>query len=71
MNMFLKLIKLSKFNTMKDYHDLHLKVNVFLFDSVFKDFRKESVISLKLGPSNFSSTAAYSWHSMLKFTDLI
>ena len=40
MNMFLTFAKILKINTMEDYHDLHLVVNVLLLASVFKTFRK-------------------------------
>ena len=51
MNIFLTFGKIKKKNTMKDYHDLYLVVNVLLLASVFKTFRKESINYFELNPA--------------------
>ena len=43
-----------KMNTMKDYHDLYLKVDVLLLTCVFETFRKESISSFELDPPGYS-----------------
>ena len=55
-------------NTMKGYHDLHLKVDVLLLACMFETFRKESINSFKLGPAHYLSIPGYSKYVMLRFT---
>ena len=43
-------------DTMKDYHDLYLKVDVLLLTCVFETFRKESLNSFELDPAYYLST---------------
>ena len=57
-------------NTMRDYHDLYLKVDVLLLAYVFEIFRKESINCFKLDSAHYISTSGFSWDAMLKFTDL-
>ena len=57
-------------NTMKDYHDLYLKVDVLLLACVFETFRKEFIKSLELDPARYISTPSYSWDAMLKFINV-
>ena len=57
-------------NTMKDYHDLHLKVDVFLLAYAFENFRKELMNSFELDSAHYLSTLGYSWNAMLRFSDL-
>ena len=39
----LNVLKAFKINIMKDFHNLHLKVDVLLLACVFETFRKESI----------------------------
>ena len=57
-------------NTMKDYHDLYLKVDVLLLACGFEIFRKESMNSIELDFAHYLSTLGYSWDAMLSFSDL-
>ena len=45
-----------KMNTMKNYHDLYLKVDVLLLACVFENFRKQSINSFELDPAHHLST---------------
>ena len=40
-----------RMNTMKDYHDLHLKIDLLWLAYVFETFRKEPIDSFELGPA--------------------
>ena len=62
--------KSFKMSTMKDYHDLYLKVDVLLLACVFETFWKESINSFELVPAQHLSILGYSWDAMLKFTDV-
>ena len=62
--------KSSVMNTMKDYHDLDLKVDVLLLACGFETFRKESMNSFELDFAHYLSTLGYSWDAMLSFSDL-
>ena len=57
-------------NTIKDYHDLYLKVDVLLLACGFETFRKESMNSFELDFAHYLSTLGYSWDAMLSFSDL-
>ena len=57
-------------NTMKDYHDLHLKVDVFLLACAFENSRKELMNSFELDSAHYLSTLGYSWNAMLRFSNL-
>ena len=57
-------------NTMKDYHDLYLKVDVLLLACGFETFRKGSMNSFELDFAHYLSTLDYSWDAMLSFSDL-
>ena len=52
-------------NTMKDYHDLYLKVDVLLLACVFETFRKESITSFELDPAHYLPIPSYTWDAML------
>ena len=49
-----------KMYTMKDYHDLYLKVNVLLLTCVFETFEKRIHNSFELDPAYYLSTPGYS-----------
>ena len=56
-------------NTIKDYHDLYLKVDVLLLACGFETFRKESMNSFELDFAHYLSTLGYSWDAILSFSD--
>ena len=49
----LNVQKTSKTNTIKDYHDLNLKVNVLLLSCMFETIRRESINSFELNPAHY------------------
>ena len=53
-------------NTMKDYHDLCLKVDVLLLACGFETFRKESMNSFELDSAYYLSTPDYIWDALLR-----
>ena len=57
-------------NTIKDYNDLYLKVDVLLLVCVFETGRKESINYFELALAHYLSTPGYSWDAMLRFTDV-
>ena len=66
----LNVRKAFKINTMKDYHDLYLKVDILKLGFLFETSRKESVNSFELDPAPYLSTPGYSWDVMLSLTDV-
>ena len=59
-----------KMDSVKDYYDLYMKINVLLLVCVFETFRKESIDSFKLDSTHYLSTSSYNWDAMLRFTDV-
>ena len=59
-----------KMNTMKDYHDLHLKINVLSLTCVSETFRKKSINSFELGLAHYLSATGCSCDGMLRFTEV-
>ena len=55
--------------TMKNYHKLYLKCDVFLLDDVFEKFRNNSLKNYGLCPSHYLSAPGLSWDVMLKITN--
>ena len=53
-------------NTVKDYHDLYLKVDVLLLACGFEIFRKESMNSCELDSAYYLSTPDYIWDALLR-----
>ena len=62
--------KAFKMNTMKDFYDLFLKVDVLLLVHVFETFRKVFINSFELDLADYLSTPGYSWDAMLRFADV-
>ena len=54
--------------TMKDYHDLYLRCDVFLLADVFEKFRNDSLKNYGLCLSYYLSAPALSWDAMLNMT---
>ena len=59
--------KAFRMKTMKDYHDLFLKVNALLLACMSETFRKESINYFELDPAHYLSTPGYNWKAMLIF----
>ena len=66
----LNVWKAFKMNAMKNYHDLHLKVDVLWLACVSETFRKESIHSFDLDSAHCLSTPGYSLDAIQKFTDV-
>ena len=66
---FLTVWKAFKMNTVKDSHDLYLKVDVLLLACVFKTKRKESIHSFQLDTVYFF-TPGYGGGEIPRFTDV-
>ena len=66
----LNVWKAFKMNSMKDYHNLYLKVEVLLLACVFETFRKVSINYFQLDPAHWLSTPGFSWDAILRFTDV-
>ena len=54
--------------TMKDYHDLYLRCDIFLLADVFEKFRNDSLKNYGLCLSYYLSAPALSWDAMLNMT---
>ena len=68
--LIVQLVKAFRMNTMKDYHDLYLKVDVLFMGCVFETFRKESINSFGLNPILYLSNSGYIWNVILRLTDI-
>lgn len=55
--------------TLKDYHDLYLKVDVLLLADVFETFREVCLKNYALDPAHYVSAPHLSWDAMLKSTE--
>ena len=56
--------------TMGEYHDLYLKTDVLLLESVFKNFRTICLEHYGLDPAHFYTSPGLSWKAMLKKTQV-
>ena len=54
--------------TMGDYHDLYLKLDVLLLADVFEKFRKTCLQYYKLDPCHYFTSPSLAWSAMLKMT---
>ena len=54
--------------TVKSYHGLYLKCEVFLLADVFEKFTNNSLMYYELFPSHYLSASCLSWDSMLNIT---
>jgi len=64
----LKVWNLTNCNTLKDYLEVYLTVDVFLLTDVFEAFREMSLKTYKLDPAHYFSAPGLSWDAMLKYT---
>ena len=64
----LDVCKTFRMNIMKDYHDLHLIIDISLSAYVFETFRKESINSFELGPTYCLSAPRYTWDAIERLT---
>ena len=59
-----------KMKSMGDYHDLYLKSDVLLLESVFENFRTICLQHYGLDPAHFYTSPGLSWQAMLKKTQV-
>ena len=57
-----------KINTMGDYHDLYLRIDVFLLADVFEKFINTCLDYYGLDPCHYFSSLGLSWDVMFKMT---
>ena len=57
-------------NTMGDYHDLYLKIDVLLLAGVFEKFVSTCLDYYGLDPCHYFSSPGLSWDAMLKMTKI-
>ena len=57
-----------KCQTLQDYHDLYLKIDVLLLADVFENFRKTCLKHYKLDPCHYYAAPGLSWDACLKET---
>ena len=62
------MLKMLKCNTMKDYHNHYLFIDMLLLADVFEYFRKMSLETYGLDPIHYYSSPGLSWDAMLKYT---
>ena len=60
-----------KMNTMGDYHDLYLKIDVLLLAGVFEKFINICLEYYGLDPCHYFSISGLSWSEMFKMTGVI
>ena len=56
--------------TMGDYHDLHLKTDIFLLADVFETFINTCLEYYGLDSCHYFSSPGLSWDAMLKMTEI-
>ena len=57
-----------KMNTMGNYHDLHLKIDIFVLADAFEKFINTCLEYYGLDPCRYFSRPGLSWDAMLKMT---
>ena len=65
-----KIWKEFEMNTMKDYHDLYLELDVLLLADVFENFREVCLDNYKLDPAWYLTAPGLSWDAMLRVTGI-
>ena len=64
----LKVWKETQCRTLKDYHDLYLRMDVHLLSDVFLNFRRTLQEKFGLDCCHYMTLPSFSWDAMLKFT---
>ena len=65
-----KIWKEFNCKTMKDYHNLYLKLDVLQLTDVFEEFRRIYLNNFKLDPCNYYTLPGLSWGAMLTFSKI-
>ena len=66
----LQVVKEFKIKTLREYHDLYLKIDVYGLHDVFEYHRKVSQEIYGLDPAYFIGLPSFTWSAGLKFTDV-
>jgi len=56
--------------TIRDYHDLYLKLDVLLLPDVFENFRDVCMKNYELDPCWYFTAPGLAWDAMLKMTKI-
>ncbi|XP_076381411.1 uncharacterized protein LOC143261204 [Megalopta genalis] len=56
--------------TLGQYSDLYLKLDVLLLADVFENFREKSLENYKLDPAHYYTLPGFAWDAMLKLTKI-
>ena len=56
--------------TLGDYHDLYLKIDVTLLADVFQTFRRTCKNAYKLDPLHYYTTPGLPWDALFKYTGI-
>jgi len=67
---YLKIVNHFKFSSLKDYHNLYLKLDVCLLADVVENFRTICLEKYKLDPMYYITSPGLAWDAMLKMTDV-
>ena len=59
-----------KCQSMKDYHDLYMKIDVLLLADIFENFRELCLRDYGLDPTFYYTLPNFSWDACLKFTNI-
>ena len=63
------VIKKFEIKTLREWHDLYLKIDVYRLTDVFEYYRDLSMETFGLEPSHFLGLPAFSWSAGLKYTN--
>ena len=55
-------------NTLGEYSDLYMKIDILLLADVFENFRQQCIQTYGLDPAHYYTTPGFSWDAMLKHT---
>jgi hypothetical protein len=56
--------------TIKNYHDLYLKMDTVLLADVFENFRDVSMVNYRLDPAHYLTSPSLTWDACLKYTNV-
>ena len=62
--------KLFNCRTLKDYHDIYLKIDVILLADVFEKFRQMCINTYKLDPTHYFSAPGLAFDAALKMSGI-
>lgn len=66
----LKMWEAFEFNTLQEYHDFYLQLDVYLLCDVWQNYRKTCFEKFELDPSYYPTLPSFCWDAMLKKTEV-